>query len=57
MQVRSYLYLFHTLGVDYVPTSTSGNKWILTLFALGEGGLRVFAKYLKNGLAKLYETL
>ena len=33
MQVRSYLYPFYTLGVDYVgelPTSLSGNKWILT---------------------------
>ena len=33
MQVRSYLYPFHTLGVDHVgklPTSPNGNKWILT---------------------------
>ena len=33
MHVRSYLYPFHTLGVDYVGelrTSPSGNKWILT---------------------------
>ena len=33
MQVRLYQHPFHTLGVDYVgelPSSPSGNKWILT---------------------------
>ena len=30
MQVRSYLYPFHTSGVDYLATYPSGNKWILT---------------------------
>ena len=33
MNVRMYLYPFHTLGIDFVgplPTSSSGNKYILT---------------------------
>ena len=33
MQIRLFEHPFHTLGVDYVdelPTSPSGNKWILT---------------------------
>ena len=33
MQIRIYQHPFHTLGIDYVgelPSSPSGNKWILT---------------------------
>ena len=49
---RTLVYRLHDQAED--ETSNS-----LTLFGLGgqNGLLRVFAKYLKNGVANLYETM
>ena len=46
MQIRVYQYPFHTLGVDYVgelPTTPSGNKWILTVVCPFSNYLRAIA--------------
>ena len=50
-------------GEDFLLEIHNHSRHTLTLFGLGDGGggqngpLRVFAKYLKNGLSNLHENL